>query len=685
MKISRQACRTIVLTLVVLLSLVGPPQASAQRSGDGGSRQSSAARALIFAPQAWMAAPTAQQQAARRELKRILTSGDESAISSLPSFVTLSDTHGTLDKFDALLLDALRSVPAGRALAAIAALDQERPLEEQLAAHGVHLADFRGQLFFHNGGDLVDRGPRGLALFNRTRELIGAGLMDLVIGNHDFWMLLNLQGFHLPFYDGYRFYGYRDRYDQRYGRVDELLARQRQQAEVRSPQWWEAKLAEFTIRQLQQQKAWERAGGVKSRVDGLFKTLTAGLSGDDLKRWGTTPEGRVWNRLRGYDVKVGDVYVGVRGVGLVSLKWWQELYDELKAGLAAIDAGDPRSGQWRAAIGIVGDEIIPVLADDLDQRLANGEWWVRVFEAINYGNYESAEWWAKDWAFHKDWGTSILKEIAPAFSEEKLSGGLSLANYLEAPELREVSDFLRRNFKLYQQDIYGNTIVHGLLPVDPASGEFQFVYRGQAYRGRGSRTQPSVWQGLSRIEADVRDTTHSLSELHEALALVNSWYADRTTIAKAVDVAQAINRVGVDKLASANGFAQLYLGHVPFHEFLTRLTPEQRGTRINGFLIDERIVLTDHGMGKRFGSRGAYVLASPRDGITLRGFEHSGDRRLVSAPRTVEIDAKGRETVLATNRELHRLVLRNLLLEMLSKDELAGSSPGKKSARKSGD
>ena len=673
MKTSRQFCRAVVLTLVVLLSLAGSPPASAQRSIDGGSAQSSAARALIFAPPEWAAAPVAQQRAARRELGRILESGDEPAIGALPVFVTLSDTHGTLDKFDALLLDALRGVPAGRALATIAALDQARPLEEQLAAHGVHLADFRGQLFFHNAGDLVDRGPRGLALFKRTRELIDAGLMDFVIGNHDFWMLLNLQGFHLPFYDGYRLYDYRDAYDSRDGRVDAVLASQRQRGEASSPQWWEARLAEFTLRQLQQQKSWAREGGVKARVDALFKALTAGLSGDDLKRWATTPEGQVWNRLRGYDVKVGDVYVGVRGVGMVSLKWWQVLLGDLQAGLAAIDGDDRRAELWRAAIAIVGDEIIPVLARDIDERLANGEWWIRIFEAINYRNYESAEWWAKDWAFHKDWGTAILKEISPAFNDEKLAGELTFANYLESPELREVSDFLRRHFKLYQRDIYGNIILHGLLPVDAASGEFHFVYRGQTYRGRGSRAQPSVWQGLARIEDDVRDTSRSLGELHEALALVNSWYADRTTIAKAVDVAQAINRVGVEQLASANGFTQLYLGHVPFHEFLTRLTPEQRGTRIQGFLIDERIVLTDHGMGKRFGSRGAYVRASPGDGVTLHGFEQARDKRMVSAPRTVEVDAKGRETVLSTNAGLHRLVWRNLLREMRDDERSAAA------------
>ena len=149
MKISLQICRAVVLALVVLFSLGGPLPASAQRSIDGGSAQASAARALLFAPPQWTAAPAAQQQAARRELQRILTSDDEQTIGALPVFVTLSDTHGTLDKFDALLLDALRGVPAGQALAAISAFDPERPLEAQLAAQGVRLADVRGQLYFH--------------------------------------------------------------------------------------------------------------------------------------------------------------------------------------------------------------------------------------------------------------------------------------------------------------------------------------------------------------------------------------------------------------------------------------------------------------------------------------------------------------------------------------------------------
>jgi hypothetical protein len=681
MKIRLHVWGPFALTLALLLSPVFSASAGAQiDSGAAGVHRlalsEAQSRALIFAPQSWMTLAPQQKAAAHLELRRILERGSDQQIAALPAFVTFSDQHGTIDRFDALLLDALRSVPAGKSLATLAALDPEQTLAAQLAANGVRLDDFRGQLFFHNAGDLVDRGPRGLALFKRSREMIAAGLMDFVIGNHDFWMMLNLQGFHLPFYDNYAFYGYRDGYDARHGRVDELLARQLRNAEIRSPDWWEAKLAEFTVRQ--SQAKWEQAGGVKSRVNGLFKALTAGQSSDDLKRWSLTPEGEVWNRLRGYDVKVGDVYVGVRGVGMVSLKWWQELHGAFEAGLASIADNDPRRKLWLAAIAIIGDEIIPVLAREIDDSLSRGEWWVRVFEAINYSNYESAEWWAKDWAFHNDWGTSILKEISPAFREDRLDGEVSFANYLKQPVLREMSEFLRANFNLYRQDVYGNTILHGLLPVDLLTGEFYFSYRGQAYRGRGSRATPSVWQGLARIEKDVRDTRRSLSELHEALSLVNSWYADRTTIAKAVNVAAAINRVGPEKLARVNGFSHLYLGHVPFTEFLTRLTPEQRGDRIQGFLIEDRIVLTDHGMGKRFGSRGAYVSASPGAGISLHGFEQAKARRVIADPRTVEVGANGGEAVLSTNRGLHRLLFRNYLLEMINDEARSPAAAGQK-------
>ena len=617
------------------------------------------ARALLTQPDRWMTLSTSRQVAARLELGRQLRAGDEAALAKLPRFVTLSDAHGALDRFDALLLHALRSVPAGLGLAGLQGFDPEQPLAPQLAERGTPLESFRGQIYFHNLGDLVDRGPRGLAVYRRTRELMDAGLMDFVIGNHDFWMFMNLQGLHLPSYPGFHFYAYRDEFDARYGRVEDVVAAQRKAtAEANVPDWWARRFAEITLRHNAEQKS--RWSEVQDKVGTMFKAMTETMTRDELKRWGATPDGRLWNALRGHDVRIGDVYIGARAVAGSSLRWWQDLQGEFAKALAALPEDAAQRELWQGALQLIAEEIVPPLRRDLEAGLERGEWWLRAFEAINYRNYESPEWWAKDWVFHRDWGTSILKEISPEFRENSLNGPVSFADYLRQPILIEMADFFRANFNLYRKDMYGTVVMHGLLPVDPDSGEFHFTYRGQEYRGRGGKT-PSVWQGLRRIENDIKDLRKPLAELHEALTLVNSWYADRTTRAKAIDVAGAVNRIGVERLAAANGFGRLYLGHTPFLEFIQRLTAEQRGERIKNFLIEDRIGLVDHGMSPRYGHRGGYISTSAQDGIMLVGIENArSSTAILRSPRTVGDPGKDGSAgkALAEHGGVHALLFR---------------------------
>ena len=630
--------RTVILLAV--LAALGLPfaQSSAQTASQpiSASIAQQPAKALLNQPEQWMSLPTARQVAARIELGRLLREGNEATIATLPRFVTLSDIHGALDRFDALILHALRATPAGARLAQLERFDPEQALAPQVEAQGVRLADFRGQIFFHNLGDLVDRGPHGVGAYRRTKELMDAGLMDFVIGNHDFWMFMNLQGLHLPSYSGFRFYDYRDEFDARYGRVEDVVNAHRQASvEAKVPDWWARRFAEITLRHEADQKT--RWRGVQDKANALFKSMTEGMSRDDVRRWGASPEGITWNSLRGHDVRVGDVYVGVRAVAGSSLRWWQDLAGQFATALAALPEDAPQREYWQGAVQLIAEEIIPPLRADLEAGLQRGEWWLRAFEAINYRNYESPEWWAKDWVFHKDWGTAVLKEVYPDFRETRLDGAVSFADYLRHPTLQEMSDFFRSQFSLYRKDIYGTVLMHGLLPVDQQTGEFHFTYRGQEYRGRGGKT-PSVWQGLRRIENDIRDTRKPLSELHEALTLVNAWYADRTTKAKAIDVANAINTIGSDRLAQANGFGRLFLGHVPFLEFINRLTAEQRGSHINSFLINNRLGLTDHGMSARYGYRGAYISTTPQDGIALIGYENAQSAKTgapVRNPRTL--------------------------------------------------
>jgi hypothetical protein len=618
------------------------------------------AAAIVRKPEIWRSLSVQDRYAARKALMGILQTGTIEEIENLPVFVGVSDEHGTIEKLDQLLLHAFRSVSVGRKkLWQIDQFSSEMPISKQLP-QDLRLEDFKGKLFFHNLGDFIDRGPRGLAVFKRSKELIDAGLSDFVIGNHDFWMFLNLQGFHLPWYDGFNFYGYADIYDEREGSVDDLVKKYRQDdPDVSRMQWWEKKLALFTTYQMARQKdTWQ---GVQKKAQQFFETETWGFSEDDIKRWSVTPEGILWNKLRGYDPRVGDVYIGTRAVGLVSVKWWEDLVLEFKKHLSEYGAGMSGSarGRLEQAIRMMEQDIISVLHQDLEKGLSNGQWWLRVFEAINYGNYETPEWWAKDWVFHKDWGTSILKEINPGFNENVVQDGpvngstvqdqdVSFGNYLGHPELKGMSQFFRKNFSLFQTDVYGNTYMHAFLPMDMETGEFRFVYKEQEYRGKGSPGKPSVWAGLTRIQDDVKNLSYNLQEIHEALQLVNSWYADRTSDIKAVNVAEAINTFGAEKLAEVNGFERLATGHIPFHEFHINLTPEQKGV-IDGFLVQDRLIFTDHGMGQRYKYRGAYARFSTKNGIQHIGSEHETSLDLVSPARTTIIKDGKKQFLFANN------------------------------------
>ena len=120
-----------------------------------------------------------------------------------------------IDKFDAFILDAIRSVLSPDSIPPDFKLDSDKGINEQLSGFGVRLEDLKGKLYFHNLGDLMDRGPYGVKVFRRSKELIDAGISDFIIGNHDLWESLNLWAFHLPWYHGYNFYGYSDSYDQK--------------------------------------------------------------------------------------------------------------------------------------------------------------------------------------------------------------------------------------------------------------------------------------------------------------------------------------------------------------------------------------------------------------------------------------------------------------------------------------
>jgi len=592
--------------------------------------------------------------------------------------VAISDQHGTSDKFDALLVDAIRFVLPNKIVPLNWKLDPDRSLAEQLNTLGLDLLrDIRPRLFFHNLGDFMDRGDWGVRIFRRSVELIKAGLSSFVIGNHDLWAMLGLMGFHLPWYRGYQMYGYRDSY----GDVSEFHAQKMDEdpEHVQNPHWWAERLTEFMEYHGKRQKeVWDiydvlvngalMDNGKRQQGDGLYAQVSASLK--------TENQIKLWDRFRGNMFKI-EIYTGVRAVGGMSVGWWKTLLEGFKNEYDALQLqpdfyrDSPSALAWQEAIRMMEKEILPEIERDFRDHVEKGQWWWRMFEALNSQNYRSVEWWAKDWLFHKGWASSVIKEVNLKILD--LAKKVNTSNYLSNTVMQEIGNFFRDQFTLYMRDIYQNTYMHAFLPVDRSSGEFYFTYKGPRqtmpveYRGNGQTGFPSIWQGLDQIAADVRDRSHSLSDIYEALSLVNQWYADETTEAKVPNVAWAINHFGIDNLAKINGFDRLITGHLPFHEFYGKLTVEQRGV-IGNYIVGEKGIFIDHGMGGKFGGRGLAVYFSLLAGISSRGYPtlETPLEMIMDNPPTARW-RDGVFEILFQNSGLTAAVFRRTLLENVKK------------------
>lgn len=563
-------------------------------------------------------------------------------------------------------------------------LDPDKTLDDQLVPHGVSLEGLKGKIFFHNLGDFKDRGPYGIKVLNRSRELIEAGLSDYITGNHDLLTMMNLLGLHLPWYRGFQFHGYKDSYDAAYGNVADLVAvHHERDPDTRTRTWWAKRLSEYEAYQAKKQKelwtpsvdrvingVWDKAEK-KYVTSGLYAQIAPTLMPEHKK---------LWEKFKGFYLV--NIQTGTRAVGLSSIKWWEELLAEFHKAYAEVRLADrfqhrPSHDAWQQAIDMMEKEIIPTLRTDLETHLQptaeypEGQWWWRVFEAINYKNYTSPEWYAKDWVFHTDWGPNVIAELNEI---EKARLGdrakeVTNANYFDNPVIEAAANYYKKNFTLFGRDDFQNTYMHAFLPIDMTGdggkrqpGEFYFTYKGVEYRGKGSDEFPSVWEGMRKIEQDIRNG-RSLADINEALSLVNSWYADNTTVIKPHNIVDAINTFGEEELARLNGFNRLYSGHLPFHEF-SKIGTEKLG-RVSGFQTGGRIIFTDHGMGVRFGSRGGYVVSSAKRGLYLRGREMKGYEGIVDHPRTLQpvAGAEGPvETVLFQNPGIDREVYLDTLI-----------------------
>ncbi|MCR4287913.1 MAG: hypothetical protein NUW09_07865, partial [Deltaproteobacteria bacterium] len=166
---------------------------------------------------------------------------------------------------------------------------------------------------------------------------------------------------------------------------------------------------------------------------------------------------------------------------------------------------------------------------------------------------------------------------------------------------------------------------HGWLPVDEETGRIGFVYQGTLYEGL------TLWEGLDRIQDDIRNTDKPLSELHEALELVNSWYADKTTTLKPEHLKTYVQEIGLEKIYSQIGIRIWMTGHNPLNKL------HSKGLSFKVVQGDRAHFSVDKGMSwRKYNDFGGYVVVNA-DGIKLRGFCDTAFEAVVDNPPTVKL------------------------------------------------
>ncbi|MHB9155162.1 MAG: metallophosphoesterase, partial [Endomicrobiales bacterium] len=497
----------------------------------------------------------------------------EPGAGDLPRYGVLADIHGGYFRLVGLLSSLFaRELDPGKTLA-------EQGITRQSVPH-------LDRIFIL--GDLLDRGPEGMKVIRLVQELVDSGIGQYVTGNHDLFAFMNLLGLHLPWYSGYRgippdYRGYG--VTEADGNIVRLLEAKRaaNPFQVNDINLWAQKLSQYmAFADQHQSKQWKP---LEARFEQVFNEMYGyNLAEKDVLN---KPEGifaehgeltKWWGLVMGHSVAI-KVYTGVRAAGKMSLNWWLDRRRELDTLAAAYP-----SPHWQDVAGEI-DGIIEFQKAKMDEELRAGNWEWAVIDAMMYRNYESAEWWALDWVYHKGWGglkDGLLSEInaglkARGAAPEEL---LNEANYLKNPDLQKLRAFYMKSFRFYRRDRYGNVYMHSFLPLDGEGDvsigrirddgtleQFEkdgrrikgFYYKGIHYAGA------DLFKGFDRLADDISGFEFGkdpLAEIYEALALVNSLYADLSTRIKPTDL-KRYKAIGYGRILDRMGVERLICGHNP--------------------------------------------------------------------------------------------------------------------------
>ncbi|MCL2174025.1 hypothetical protein FWH58_01875 [Candidatus Saccharibacteria bacterium] len=565
-------------------------------------------------------------------------------------------------------------------------------------------------------GDSIDRADDVVTMLEWYKMLIdlktesNPNRSSELTGNHDVLHIGAGLGIAYPWYDNYR--GINPNYKVRFPNGDEFdpnqwLRDQQKSTDlgegIRDPKFWTQISTDYAAyADATQEDKWDR-------IYWEFLLETENVYGTELTKQNANGEvedskgNNILNFPDQYDDRDGSlkkfpkklewlgymlgcnvgefIPTGMRGVDKMSINWWLQRREELDE--LCLDVQSENESEyfekWRI---LLDEEIIPQYQERLMQWYNEDTldgYGNLAFDAINEGNYESVEWWLRDWVHHNEWAGGE-KGLFAQVNNTVYKGedyNIDSVNFMEDPYVQENVRLQMLNFKLYEIDEYGNLYTHGPLPLD-GDGDIaigyvnengQMIYedengqriKGVQYKGREYRNGEifecwDEWENV--IHRYAEDPTSILfTDVVEVFKLVYSMFADKSTLIKPSIISKNLTQItekdygdyqGPMLLGLAAGGTLEKLGitgaHFSGHNPIINLQKVNLPPVMYDRRGDAATVYADYGMAEKYGADGAVFIYDPNMGVIRYQIDKDGNpiEQIIVPPENL----RGRSTAM---------------------------------------
>ncbi|OGW72496.1 MAG: hypothetical protein A2Y02_03345 [Omnitrophica bacterium GWA2_52_12] len=585
---------------------------------------------------------------------------DEPGTGDLPQMVFLTDLHGGTKTGD--LIGYSLGLKNYRRIRSV------HDLTQRLQAEGIEIE--KKNIIFVGGSDYVDRGPNPYRAFQFVRWLRDKGKLKFINGNHDLWKDWNLLGVHQRVHDALRTIA-------NSGKLSEEAIRQyagRLEPKDEHMQRRDGTFASFVttigktpeqIAQLQEGlyalvgrflSAVHERGPADDIIDAFAnEVIDFGANDNHSLEWWS----RDWYEHAG---------------------WAETFLDEMNEilinrvtnqanGLVADSAGR-LAAQLTEVLNVDPAALPEILREDRDVLLANLAQG-RLFNSIEAAVFsahedvktrkaEIEELKAKNTAIRKSneslaaqgrfseqvpqfrvpttfpltagYARQYLDKIKAQITalSELISGSLAPVldvelvtpeNYRSNSMVVETALWNLQHLRLVHLDAYGNAYLHGIIPIEEDSLDFNVKYKGLPGLAAIERMQYDIRRFFEKFTA-IPNTTEFRAEMErevgEAFRILNNWYSDKTAYLKPAAFQKFVDKGGpaAYSYAAASPFhardydprnGLMHVGHID----LTKMRDAKAPYWIFGFVGG--IINGDHDLSEGYNGLGGVITHFMRD------------------------------------------------------------------------